>query len=218
MQYYVDLCSPQSEGAMAMWLCCAPSAHWMRQCGGACRRQGMRVGHLLSQLLAVPTGAPGAPAKRAPLFADQPLSLLPDELWHPSAAALAPPATASAADPSPAAAAAGDAPAAAQAAAQAGKPAAGAQGLEQHPSGAAEGGKDGAAGWDSDQESDSDDDSLQVFNLTEEPEDCESGSCHLGVLWWDVGLPGNGCLFLQLARDFSLDVLLLRSARLPVLA
>ena len=144
----------------------------------------MRVGHLLSQLLAVPAGSQEGAAKRAPLFADLPLSLLPDELWHPSAAALAPPAaTPSAADTSTAATAAGDG----QAAAQAGKPVADAQGLEQPHQGAAEGDKTGAAGWDSDQESYSDDDSLQVFNLTEEPEDCESGSCHPGVLCRVVG-------------------------------
>ena len=171
----------------------------------------MRVGHLLSQLLAVPAGAQDAPAKRAPLFADQPLSLLPDELWHPSAAALTPPAaTPSAADPSAAAAAAGDAPAAAQA----GKPTVDAQGLGQPPSGAAEGMKDRAAGWDSDQESDSDDDSLQVFNLTEEPEDCESGSGRPGVLCWGVG----DCLAMHAwSADCSLDVLLPMSARSPVL-
>ena len=136
----------------------------------------MRVGHLLSQLLAVPAGAQDAAAKRAPLFPDQPLSLLPDELWHPSAVALTTSAaTSNAADPSTAAAAAGDA----SAAAQADKPVTDAPGLGQPPTGAAEGKKDRAAGWDSDQESDSDDDSLQVFNLTEEPEDCESWNCLL---------------------------------------
>ena len=40
----------------------------------------MRVGHLLSQLLAVPAGSQEGAAKRAPLFADQPLSLLPARL------------------------------------------------------------------------------------------------------------------------------------------
>ena len=174
----------------------------------------MRVGHLLSQLLAVPAGAQDAPASGAPLFADQPLSLLPDELWHPSAAALAPPAvTPSAADPSTVATAAGDAPAAAQA----GKLAAGSQGLGQPPLEAAEGGKNRTAGWDSDQQSDSDDDSLQVFNLTEEPEDCESGSPHvtrassLGC----GGLPGDACCFCS--WHLIVDVLVLMPARLPVL-
>ena len=174
----------------------------------------MRVGHLLSQLLAVPAGAQDVPAKRAPLFADQPLSLLPDELWHPSAAALAPPAvTPSAADPSTVATAAGDTPAAARA----GKPAAGAQDLGQPPLGAAEGGKDSAAGWDSDQQSDSDDDSLQVFNLTEEPEDCESGSpvSPGRPLLGCGGLPSDACCFCS--WHLILDVLLLMSARLPVL-